>query len=167
MPFDAPSMAAISRQTRSLLHAFLTIGVFVGLWLIWSPTLPALQVFHDVHLWTYTVETAGGPETAYFTLAGLILAIIILIATFVAYRNIPGLLEIILLNHLPMDPGLRYAFSTLTRYTIGGVGIVIIFQTIGMRWSSIQWLIAALGVGLGFGLQETVANFYQRPHRSV
>ena len=33
------------------------------------------------------------------------------------------------------------------------------FNSIGVRWSSIQWLVAALGVGLGFGLQEIFANF--------
>ena len=30
---------------------------------------------------------------------------------------------------------------------------------VGAQWSKLQWLIAALGVGLGFGLQEIVANF--------
>jgi potassium efflux system protein len=29
----------------------------------------------------------------------------------------------------------------------------------GLQWSKLQWLVAALGVGLGFGLQEIVANF--------
>ncbi len=29
----------------------------------------------------------------------------------------------------------------------------------GIGWGDVQWLIAALGVGLGFGLQEIVANF--------
>ncbi len=33
------------------------------------------------------------------------------------------------------------------------------FNSVGVRWSSIQWLVAALGVGLGFGLQEIFANF--------
>jgi len=43
---------------------------------------------------------------------------------------------------------------------------------LGLRWSSIQWLVAALSVGLGFGLQEIVANFicgliilFERPFR--
>jgi uncharacterized protein (TIGR00730 family) len=43
---------------------------------------------------------------------------------------------------------------------------------LGMEWSRLQWLIAALGVGLGFGLQEIVANFicglillFERPVR--
>ncbi|MBW1783543.1 MAG: mechanosensitive ion channel [Deltaproteobacteria bacterium] len=169
---ETPAITAISQQARSLLNAFTVIGVLIGLWLIWAPALPALQILHDVHLWTYTVETGGVTKAASFTLAGLILTILILIATFVAYRNLPGLLEIILLNHLPLDPGLRYAFSTVSRYTIAGVGVIVVFQTIGIRWSSIQWLIAALGVGLGFGLQETVANFisglivlFERPFR--
>lgn len=30
---------------------------------------------------------------------------------------------------------------------------------IGIEWSKLQWLVAALGVGLGFGLQEIFANF--------
>ena len=36
---------------------------------------------------------------------------------------------------------------------------MIAFSFIGIDWAKIQWLIAALGVGLGFGLQEIFANF--------
>jgi potassium efflux system protein len=49
---------------------------------------------------------------------------------------------------------------------------MVTFQMLGMEWSNIQWLVAALGVGLGFGLQEIVANFvsglillFERPIR--
>ena len=52
------------------------------------------------------------------------------------------------------------------------MGVVIAFTTIGIKWANIQWLIAALSVGLGFGLQEVVANFicglivlFERPFR--
>jgi potassium efflux system protein len=38
-------------------------------------------------------------------------------------------------------------------------GLIISFNALGLQWSSIQWLVAALSVGLGFGLQEIVANF--------
>jgi potassium efflux system protein len=52
------------------------------------------------------------------------------------------------------------------------VGIVVVSTTIGVRWSSVQWLVAAVTVGLGFGLQEIFANFvsglillFERPIR--
>jgi potassium efflux system protein len=77
-----------------------------------------------------------------------------------------------LLNRLPLDPGARYAYSTVTRYAITAIGIFIALNVIGVRWSNLQWLLAALSVGLGFGLQEIVANFisglivlFERPFR--
>ena len=52
------------------------------------------------------------------------------------------------------------------------VGIVWAFTALGVGWSKIQWLAAALTFGLGFGLQEIVANFvsgliilFERPVR--
>jgi potassium efflux system protein len=44
-------------------------------------------------------------------------------------------------------------------YTITAIGIILAVNTIGLQWAKLQWLIAPLGVGLCFGLQEIVANF--------
>jgi potassium efflux system protein len=100
------------------------------------------------------------------------MAVVVVVFTIIASKNLPGLLEITILNRLPMDAGARYAFTTLCRYTITAIGILLAVNTIGFRWSSVQWLVAALGVGLGFGLQEVVANFicglivlFERPFR--
>jgi potassium efflux system protein len=77
----------------------------------------------------------------------------------VGVRRLPSLLEIVLLQHLEMSPAGHYTANTLSRYIIAGVGGVLAVSQIGFNWSQVQWLIAALGVGIGFGLQEIVANF--------
>jgi potassium efflux system protein len=71
-----------------------------------------------------------------------------------------------------MSSGNRYTATTLTRYAIVAVGLWLVLSTLGVRWSQFQWLVAALGVGIGFGLQEIVANFisglimlFERPVR--
>jgi len=53
----------------------------------------------------------------------------------------------------------RFAITTLFRYTLAVIGMVLAFGKIGIGWSKVQWLIAAMTVGLGFGLQEIFANF--------
>jgi potassium efflux system protein len=165
-------LVQIDEQTRSLLRALLLFSALLGLWIIWKAVLPALNVIGEIQIWGYRAVVEGVAQTMPITLANLALAILALAVTIVAARNLPGVLEITLLNHLAMDSGTRYAFTTLSRYTIAMVGFLVAFNTIGVRWSSLQWLIAALGVGLGFGLQEIVANFisglivlFERPYR--
>jgi len=134
--------------------------------------LPALNFLENVELWSYSSEVDGVSKMIPITLANLMVAVIVAIVTVVAAKNLPALLEIILLNWFPMDAGSRNAVSTIFNYAITALGIVIVFTTIGLKWSNIQWLIAALGVGVGFGLQEIVANFicgiivlFERPFR--
>jgi len=87
-------------------------------------------------------------------------------------KHLPAVLEIILLKQSDMSSGSRYTVATLTNYAIITIGVVLFFHSIGADWSKLQWLVAALGVGIGFGLQEIVANFicgiiilFERPVR--
>jgi potassium-dependent mechanosensitive channel len=68
-------------------------------------------------------------------------------------------LEISLLRQLGTSAGERYAYATILKYAITLVGVTLAFNAIGVGWSNIQWLVAAVGLGLGFGLQEIFANF--------
>ena len=96
---------------------------------------------------------------ANLTLADVLLALIFLLLTNVAARNLPALLELALLQRLPLDSGSRYAVSTIVRYLILVVGVSAISGALGVGWQQIQWLAAALTFGLAFGLQEIFANF--------
>lgn len=102
----------------------------------------------------------------------LIIAVLVGVFTIVASRNLPGLMEISILNRLPVDNATRYAVTRITSYLIVIVGILMTAKSIGLEWQNVQWLAAALTVGLGFGLQEVFANFvsglillFERPIR--
>lgn len=104
-------------------------------------------------------EKAASLENTIITLGNLMVAIIIAFITFMAARNIPGVLEIMLLQRLPLDRSTRYAITTVARYVLVIVGVSLTFGAVGIGWSRIQWLVAALTFGLAFGLQEIFANF--------
>ncbi len=165
-------VASISLQTRTLLRMLTLVGLAIALWLVWRPLLPALGVLDNVALWTQTIATDAGTRIVPVTLSNLLLALAIAAMTFVASHNLPGLLEILLLQRLSIEPGTRYAVTAISRYCIVAVGLLIAFNRVGADWSQLQWIVAALGVGVGFGLQEIVANFvsgliilFERPVR--
>jgi potassium efflux system protein len=166
------SRAQITEHTRALLQSLLLFSSLIGLWAIWNDVLPAMQVFGDIRLWDYSVEVEGVTKVVPITLTSVLFAILIAIITFVGTRNLPGVLEITLLKYLSLDAGARYAFSTICQYVISGIGAIVAFNYLGINWGSLKWLVAALGVGIGFGLQEIIANFvsgviilFERPVR--
>ena len=152
-------LVALSEESRKLLNTTLVFTGIIGLWLIWSEVLPALRFLDQVSVWHYTVTVDNETQRFPITLADIGLAILIGIGTYVLAKRLPSVLEIVLLNRFKISAGGRYTVITLTTYVIVAIGILLVLNTIGARWSQLQWLVAALGVGIGFGLQEVVANF--------
>jgi potassium efflux system protein len=168
----AVDLASLDNQTRRLIGALVFGAGLAGLWLVWSEVLPALSFFERIPLWHRTGIVDGTQQIVPVTLADLLLVLAILLTAVVAGRNLPALLEILLLQYTEMSSGSRYTVTTLTGYVITATALTLIFSTLGLRWSEVQWLVAALGVGIGFGLQEIVANFisgliilFERPVR--
>ncbi len=164
---------ALSEQAKRLVRFGYLFTAVVGTWMIWGDLLPALDFFNQIVLPISTHQMVDGISTETpLSLSVLLVGVMALVVTLLAAKNLPGVLEITLLQRLPLDAGARYALTTLLQYLIVGIGVIAAFSTIGFQWSSIQWLVAALGVGLGFGLQEIVANFisgiillFERPIR--
>ena len=165
-------LVALSEESRKLLSMLLVIVGFFGFWLVWSDILPALNVLDDVTLWHKPGVVAGEEAIVPVSLGDLGIALLIGFLTWIAMKRLPPLLEIVLLQRVNMTSGSRYTARTLTTYAIVGIGLIAFFNVIGMDWSRVQWLFAALSVGIGFGLQEIVANFisgliilFERPIR--
>lgn len=165
-------IATIKAQTRHLLMTVAAWSLIVGLWFVWANLLPALGVLDTVTVWQYAVTVDGQDTLQPITLADIAFAVVVGAIVVAAARNLPGVLEIAILQRLPLEPGSRYAITTVSQYIIVAIGLSAILSAIGMGWSRVQWLVAALGVGLGFGLQEIFANFvsglillFERPVR--
>ncbi len=180
-------LSAIDVQTRRLFRGAFLVAIVVGGWAIWVDVLPALKYLDQWQLWSYNEATTapmgsveGSPTpapttvtiTRWVSLGDLLSCGVIVLMTIIAGRNLPGLIEIAWLQRLPLDAGGRYAITSVARYVITVAGVLTAFRTLGIGWSSVQWLAAAITFGLGFGLQEIFANFisgliilFERPMR--
>lgn len=167
-------VSTMTRQTSQLLRTGIVLGFVALLWMIWSSLVPALSIFDGFEVWSYNsgVDKDGVKISTVVSLWDLFQSVVILVLTFIAARNLPGFLEIFVLNRFGVDAGTRYAVTTVLGYLIIGIGIVIGFNQLGLQWSQLRWIATGLSVGIGFGLQKIIANFvsgliilFERPIR--
>ena len=158
--------------SRIFLNVMTAVALVFGLWLVWEDVFPALRVLNEFNLWSYASVVDGQPATVQVTLGSLGLAAIIGVMTWVATLHLPGLIRMFLSSQFGLSAGGVYTITTLAGYVISVIGTLVVVGILGFKWSQIQWLVAALGVGIGFGLQEIVANFisgliilFERPIR--
>ncbi|MFT7286760.1 MAG: potassium efflux system protein [Halieaceae bacterium] len=169
---DTEDVTSLSSAYSQLLNLFRLLTIGSLLWLIWSPALPALSVFDSIVLWSTEDVTLPVGELRNITVSTLLLSALTIIVTFLLTRHLPPLIKVFLIEWSAVSPGSRYATGMLMQYLILGIGLSIALAMLGFQWSKVQWLVAALGVGIGFGLQEIVANFisglivlFERPIR--
>ena len=162
----------ISEQSLILLNLAVVIFLFAMLSTLLSDSLLALQWMNEVTIWEVVTITDTGNIVEAISLKAALSALIIFGVSLFFAKNLPGLLELLLLHRLNISTGAAYASTTLLRYLLVLGGILITVSTLGFNWSRLQWLVAALSVGLGFGLQEIFANFvsgiillFERPVR--
>ena len=162
-------MEQINSQSLRLSKLIVLIGFSALLYLVWSDLLSVLGYLDNVSLWE---AQEGDLVDNALSISDIFAALLIVAITFIMAGNLPGLLEVMVLSRLSLKQGSAYAISSLLSYTIVGTGIVMGLSTLGVSWDKLQWLVAALSVGLGFGLQEIFANFisgliilFERPIR--
>lgn len=86
----------------------------------------------------------------------LILSVILL---FFLAKKARDLLVNKILTRANVNEGVRQSIGTIVRYLIIVLGLIIIFQSVGLDFSALGVLAGALGVGIGFGLQNITNNF--------
>ena len=98
----------------------------------------------------------GGSQVTIWSLIYIVVLIALLF-------YVAGLLRLLIVRRLlarsSLDRGAREAIGTITRYVVLLIGLLVIVQTAGINLTTLNVLAGAVGIGIGFGLQNVVNNF--------
>lgn len=155
----------LNGQATQLIRWSATFAAALMLYHLWADIIGTLSYLNQITLW----QSGEDDRT---TLGHALGALLILSASLVMARNLPALISVTLLSRLALKPGSSYTITALLTYALTASGVVWALAVVGVSWDKLQWLVAALGFGLGFGLQEIFANFvsgiillFERPIR--
>jgi potassium efflux system protein len=161
-PADAPSTQTesdpqrLERQVKRGLRGLLTLAGAMLLALAWNigsgDTLP----LKGIQL--YSVVASDGTR-GYVTASDMLDFLLVLILLGWLLRELKALFKLLIFPYLQMDRGKRYALVTISRYLVFILGAIVSLNILQVNFGNLGWLVAAMGVGLGFGLQEIFANF--------
>jgi small-conductance mechanosensitive channel len=136
-----------------------TVDVIIALFWAWpllirlellDPIVAVVNGILDLHL------RAGELD---LSLAHVLAFIAVVLGVVVVTRFVGTILEEDVFSRMTLARGVPYALSTLTRYTFLLVGFLLALATLGLDLTRITVLVSALGLGLGFGLQQIMNNF--------
>lgn len=107
-------------------------------------------------IWIKTVFNLGQAE---FTLGMLVTIILAFVVLFFISSQIKRLLVRKIFPRYNIDIGVGESIGTIVHYTLITIGFIVIIQSTGIDLSALGLLIGALGIGIGFGLQNITNNF--------
>ena len=106
---------------------------------------------------TFLLSGVAGTE---FTPLRLLTVITLTLALFWVTRRVTRWFVENVLARRGFDIGMREAVGAIARYIIVTLGTLVILQSAGIDLTSLNVLVGAIGVGLGFGLQNITNNFF-------
>jgi len=166
------NISEVNQQSLRLVRLLLLLTFAFFVYWVWADVISLFSYLDNVVLYEHELSNDLGMSEVILSLRDLLNAVVIVAMTVMLARNLPGLLEVLFLSRMNLAQGSAYATIRLLSYTIVSVGVVMTLAVLGVSWNKLQWLVAALSVGLGFGLQEIFANFvsgliilFERPVR--
>nr|MCR5084724.1 mechanosensitive ion channel [Succinivibrionaceae bacterium] len=128
----------------------------------WNDLAGVLNYLDTLNLWE-SVSLLDGKEiiSSRLSLLNVCEALLAIAVMVLLHRNVPQLLEraVTLRRATGGWKSAGYTVRIIASYIITTIGLLVAAGFLGIGWDNLQWLVAALSVGLGFGLQEIFANF--------
>jgi small-conductance mechanosensitive channel len=151
-----------SLQSRpEIVHESLRKLVYLSCGLAWVVlTLEEFRVLKPLGVMLReSLDASWSLGTVTLSLAGVAAFVLALLVTYWSSRVVGFFLDEDVLPRMNLGRGVAPTVSMLSRYAIIGVGLVLAFAAAGVQLSSLAFIMGALGVGIGFGLQTVVNNF--------
>jgi small-conductance mechanosensitive channel len=145
---------AIDEAVRFLLRGFVIVLVISAVFAATESSLADVRTFLDRAL---PLQNPG-PGQAAVTWWNLALAALIAFVVLRSARHVHMVLERLVLPSTRLAHATQYTITTVADYLLIGLGLwLAVSQIVDIR--SLGYLVAALSVGIGFGLQEIISNF--------
>ncbi len=93
------------------------------------------------------------------TIASLLVLILLFILVILGEKVLRRCLLTRLLRRTHLEPAMQFAVARVIGYALLGLGFYVSLQMVGVNLSSLAFVAGAVGVGLGFGLQNIISNF--------
>lgn len=147
----AQATSLLSASSKVFLILMAAVALLNG---TFGTTTPLELVQKAVELWG-----GKGLETLSIVPAHLVNAVLFLVVGIYVLRSSKRWLEYEFLPKTMLERGIRASLVTLFS-NIGYILIILLtLATLGIQWNKLAWIVSALSVGIGFGLQEIVKNF--------
>jgi potassium efflux system protein len=128
------------------------------LWL--AVVLNSYNIYDPVLTWlSETLNKKWEIGSFSMTIVNILVFIVSIWMAVIISRTVKFFLEGDILPRLKLPRGVPGAISSLTTYSILLFGILVALFGLGIDLSKLTILIGALGVGIGFGMQDLVNNF--------
>ncbi len=146
----------------------------LGACLLWLRSESYLLTIHDsvVEAVSGALRYRIGLETVHFTLGSILSVLLVLLLGYAFANAFTFVLQKLLLSRLPLQRGMPYAISKVTYYVLLVLVFLVALADAGVELNKLTVVTGALGIGVGFGLQNVVNNFvsglillFERPIR--
>lgn len=145
--------AAFESRLKNLLKAVLWIGVFLALFQMWGIYTSLGQAWEKIFQFKFAI----GELTV--SLGRILLAVLFLYLILSASWFVRAFLDGEVFPRQQLDRGARDAIKKMAHYSFLFLGVLMAVSVMGLNLTSFAFLTGAVGIGVGFGLQNIVNNF--------
>jgi small-conductance mechanosensitive channel len=152
-------------QQKNSLNILLKTTLFLARTALWVVVILYItNLFPVTRQWSFNIAysiqlSLTAPIFKDFTITNISVLIGLFLGLIVLASAVTNILRSRILQVLRISRGAQEVVAIIFKYTLIGIGSVILLQIFGVDLSSLAILASALGVGIGFGFQDIAKNF--------